>query len=170
MRNTKTILAALASLALIPTTVTAHTVIAPISGTVTAIYNYAPSGAYHGGVDISSGRCNYWSILGGLSGSVYWNVTIRTTGIYCNGSGSGTQNEVSHTFADGSTFRQWHFIKTSDSYDRTCDRCSLGNEGGTGNVTGPHTHQQIDKLGTIDTSWSKVVKGQIVSRGEIISH
>ena len=37
--------------------------------------------------------------------------------------------------------RLWHWIKDSDSYDRTCDRCQVGNEGGgvvlAGTVTGP---------------------------------
>jgi hypothetical protein len=171
MRHTKkTILASLASLALLPPTGTAaHTVIAPVSGTVTATHYY-PSGAYHGGVDISSGRCNYWGIYGGLLGSFYWNVTIRTTTLSCYGTGSGTQNEVNHPFADGLTLRQWHFIKTSDSYDRTCDRCVLGNEGGTGNVTGPHAHLQVDKYGTSDTSWLRVVTGQVVTRGEAIGY
>lgn len=170
MRNMmKTTLAALASLALIPVAATAHTVKSPHPGTVTATTYYS-SGAFHGAVDISSGRCNYWGVETGVVGSVSWNVTIRTVGVYCNGTGSGTQNEAAHTFADGYTFRLWHFIKTSDSFDRTCDRCQVGNEGGTGNATGPHTHLQSDKSGTKDTSWyaNYTVKGEAVDRTETI--
>lgn len=171
MRNTtKTILTALASLALIPAAATAHTVKSPFPGTVTATTYYS-SGTFHGAVDIGSGgRCNYWGAETGVVGSVYWNVTIRTTGIVCNGNGSGNQNEAKHVWESGWTFRQWHWIKTADSYDRTCDRCQVGNIGGTGNSTGPHAHLQQDKLGTNDTSWYSgyTTKGEAVDRSETI--
>ena len=168
--NMKTTLAALASLAIIPVTVTAApTIKSPFPGTVTATTNYS-SGKFHGAVDISSGRCNYWGAETGLVGSVKWDVTVRTTGVHCSGTGSGTQNEAKHVLASGWTFRQWHFIKTSDSYDRTCDRCQVGNEGATGNSTGPHAHLQHDKAGTNDTSWYSgyTTKGEAVDRTETI--
>jgi hypothetical protein len=170
MRNTmKKTLAVLTSVALIPTAALAVTIYAPHPGTVTATTYYS-SGSFHGAVDISSGRCNYWGVESPVHGTFSWNVTIRTTGIVCNGNGSGNQNEAKHVFSDGTTFRMWHFIKTADSYDRTCDRCQVGNEGGTGNSTGPHTHLQVDKNGTNDTSWYSgyTVKGEAVDRNEII--
>lgn len=174
MRNTmKTILAALASLALIPAVAAAsHRVGSPFPGDVTATTYYS-SGSFHGAVDISSrNACSYWGVETGVVGSLHWNVTIRTTGVVCYGNGSGNQNEVKHVFADGYTFRQWHFLKEPTSYDRTCDRCQIGDEGGTGNVTGPHTHMQYDRNGTNNTSWysSYTVKGEFLDRGETVGY
>jgi hypothetical protein len=169
----KTGLAALAMAALVPAAVTAHEVRGTHTGTVSATTYYPSSGKFHGAVDIAAGgTCNYWGAETGVVGSVSWNVTIRTTGVVCYGSGSGNQNEAKHVWASGWTFRQWHFIKTSDSYDRTCDRCQVGNIGGTGNVTGPHSHLQQDKLGTNDTSWYNgyTVQGEGVSRAETIGY
>jgi hypothetical protein len=165
-------LAALASLALVPAAVTAHEVRGTHPGTITATTTY-PSGGTHRAVDIGAGgRCNYWGAETGVVGSVSWNVTIRTSGVYCNGTGSGTQNEAKHLWENGYTFRQWHFIKTSDSFDRTCDRCQVGNIGATGNATGPHAHLQYDKLGTNDTSWYSgyTVYGEAVDRAETIGY
>jgi hypothetical protein len=171
MRYTmKMTLAALASLALLPTAASAVTVVAPHPGTVPSL-TYTASGAFHGAVDIVSGAgCNYWNVQSVVEGTFYWNVTINTAGSVCSGSGSGTQNEAKHGFGDGLVLRVWHFNKTADSYDRTCDRCALGNEGGTGNVTGPLTHVQVDKNGTKDTSWYSgyTTKGEYVDHGEIL--
>ncbi|HYH95061.1 hypothetical protein [Hyalangium sp.] len=165
----KTTLAALAALALIPTAASAYRVGSPFPGDVTATTYYS-SGSFHGAVDISSrNACGYWGVETGLVGSISWNVTIRTTTKVCYGNGSGNQNEVKHTFANGYTLRQWHFLKTASSYDRTCDRCQIGDEGGTGNVTGPHTHMQYDRSGTNSTSWySGTVKGEFLDRGETV--
>ena len=171
MRKTmKLTLTALASLALIPTAVTAHTVKAPHPGTITALTYYS-SGAFHGAIDVASGSgCNYWGVETGVVGSVYWNITINTSVSDCNGNGSGNQNEAKHVWADGWTFRLWHFNKTASSYDRTCDRCQVGDEGSTGNSTGPHTHLQQDKAGTHDTSWYSgyTSKGEYVDRSETL--
>jgi hypothetical protein len=171
MRNTlKMTLAALASLALIPSMAAAHTVKAPYPATVTATTYYS-SGAFHGAIDVASGSgCGYWGVETGVVGSVSWNVTINTTGTVCYGNGSGNQNEAKHVWADGWTFRLWHFLKTASSYDRTCDRCQVGDEGGTGNATGPHTHLQQDKAGTKDTSWYSgyTSKGEAVDRSETL--
>ena len=169
MHNTmKKTFAALAGLALIPTAAVAN-MYAPHPGTVMAT-TYHSSGAFHGAVDISSGRCNYWGVRVPLAGSRFWNVTIRTTSVACFGSGSGTQNEVKHVLADGWVVRMWHFIKTADSYDRTCDRCQIGNEGATGSVSSAHTHIQVDKNGTLDTSWysGHTVKGEVIDAGELL--
>jgi len=171
MRKTmKASLAALASLALIPAGVTAHTVKGPYTATVTTTTYYS-SGSFHGAIDVSSGSCNYWGVETAVVGSVYWNVTIRTSTHYCNsGSGSGTQNEALHTWADGWQFRLWHFNKTTASVDKTCDRCQVGDEGSTGNSTGAHTHLQQTKSGTYDTSWyaGYTTKGEAVDRSETL--
>jgi hypothetical protein len=170
MRNTmKTTLASLMSLALLPMAATAYTVGAPHPGTVTATTYYS-SGAFHGAVDISSGGCGVALVHTAVRGLLSWNVTIRTTAKTCYGNGSGNQNEVKHTFANGYTFRQWHFLYDPDlSKDQTCDRCAIGREGGTGNVTGPHTHLQYDKSGTNSTSWySGTVKGEYLDLDEVI--
>jgi hypothetical protein len=171
MRNTmKTTLASLMTLALLPTAATAYTVGSPFPGTVTATTYYS-SGAFHGAVDISSANaCGVALVHTAVRGVLAWNVTIRTTAKVCNGNGSGNQNEVKHTFADGYTFRQWHFLYDADlSKDKTCDRCAIGREGGTGNVTGPHSHLQYDKSGTHSTSWySGTVKGEFLDRDEAV--
>jgi hypothetical protein len=158
-------LAVLASLALLPTAASALTIKAPHPGTVTALTYYS-SGSFHGAVDISSGSCNYWGVETGVVGSYYWNITINTSINVCNGNGSGNQNEAKLVLADGRVLRFWHFNKTANSYDRTCDRCQVGDEGGTGNATGPHTHIQVDRNGTRDTSWYSgyITKGQQVDR------
>jgi hypothetical protein len=173
MRKTmKATLAVLASLAFIPAAATAsYRVGSPFPGTVTAVTYYS-SGAFHGAVDISSANaCGYWGVETGVVGSMSWNVTIRTEGVVCYGSGSGNQNEVKHVFADGYVFRQWHFLKEPTSYDRTCDRCQIGDEGGTGNVTGPHTHMQYDRNGSNNTSWySGTTKGEFLDRGETVGY
>ena len=165
-KTMKRTLAAVASLALFPAAVTAHTVKSPHPGTVTATTYYPSSGAPHNAVDISRGRCNYWGVETGVVGSYYWNITINTAVSVCNGNGSGNQNEAKLVLADGRVLRFWHFNKTANSYDRTCDRCQVGDEGGTGNATGPHTHIQVDKNGTRDTSWYSgyITKGQQVDR------
>ncbi|ATB30914.1 hypothetical protein [Melittangium boletus] len=171
MRNMmKTTLATLMSLALLPTAATAYTVGAPFPGTVTATTYYS-SGSFHGAVDLASGSgCGYWGVETAVQASLSWNVTIRTTSRVCYGNGSGNQNEVKHTFANGYTFRQWHFLYVAaTSKDKTCNRCQVGDEGGTGNVTGPHTHIQYDKSGTNSTSWySGTVKGEYLDRDEKI--
>jgi len=168
----KTVIVSVASLALVPAVATASwRVGSPFPGTVTATTYYS-SGAFHGAVDVSSGdACGYWGVETGVVGSLYWNVTINTTDKVCYGNGSGNQNEVKHTFANGYIFRQWHFLKSADSYDKTCDRCQIGDEGGTGNVTGPHSHMQYDHNGTNNTSWySGTTKGEFLSRGETVGY
>ncbi|HEX8822181.1 MAG TPA: hypothetical protein VF794_19805 [Archangium sp.] len=165
MRHTmKMTLAALASLALLPTAVSAHTVKGPHPGTVLATTYYS-SGSFHGAVDIASGAsCNSWGVETGVVGSVYWNVTIQSTTTACvTSSGSGNGNEARHHWADGWTFRVWHFVKTAASVDKTCDRCQVGDEG-------EHTHFHQDKSGTKDTSWYSgyTTKGEAVDRTETI--
>jgi hypothetical protein len=154
----------LAALALIPTAVAAHTVKAPHSGTVITTTYYS-SGAFHGAVDIqSSASCNYWGVETGVVGSVYWDVTIKSTTTACvTSSGSLTGNEAKHVWADGWVFRVWHFVKSAASVDKTCDRCQVGDEGEL-------THLHQDKNGTYDTSWYSgyTTKGEAVDRTETL--
>ena len=174
MRKTmKTTMAVLASLAFIPAVaIASYRVGSPFPGDVTATTYYS-SGTFHGAVDISSrNACGYWGVETGVVGSMSWNVTIRTTGDVCYGNGSGNQNEVKHTFANDYVIRQWHFLKEPTSVDKTCDRCQIGDEGGTGNVTGPHSHLQYDLNGTNNTSWYSdyTVKGEFLDRGETVGY
>jgi hypothetical protein len=167
----KKTLTALASLALLPAAATAaYRVGAPFPGTVLTT-TYSSSGSFHGAVDISSGQCNSWGVETGVVGSLHWNVTIRTTTLVCY-SGSGNQNEARHTFANGYSFRLWHFLKTADSYDRTCDRCQIGNEGGTDTLGTPHVHLQYDNNGTRNTAWYSgyTTKGEFLDRGETVGY
>lgn len=158
----KKALVVLASLSLAPTALAGYGVNAPFPGKV-KLHKNASLIPY--AVDIYSGSCGYWGVDTAVVGSLSWDVTIRTTGLVCNGSGSGSQNEVKHVFADGATFRQWHFAKNAYSYDRTCDRCIIGDEGGTGNVTSALSHLQYDRSGTMLTGWLSpdLVDGQSVS-------
>jgi hypothetical protein len=162
MRRALRVLAALPAVMFVSAAEAAYTIKASVPGTVTAT-TYFSSGAFHGAVDISSGRCNYWGVETGLVGSLHWNVTIRTTAITCYSSGSGNQNEAKHVFADGWTYRILNFIKTADSYDKTCDRCQIGNDSGM-------VHYQWDKNGTLNTAWYSgyTTKGEAVAIGETI--
>ena len=169
----KTTLAVLASLAFIPAAATASLRVgSPFPGEVTTATYYS-SGNFHGAVDIASGTCNSWGVQTGVVGSMFWNVTIATTAIMCGGgSGVSNPNTVKHTFADDFVFRQWHFIKTPASVDKTCDRCQIGNEGGTGNVTSPYTHMQYDLYGSNLTGWysSYTTRGEFLDRGETVGY
>jgi hypothetical protein len=173
MRNTlKTTLAVLTALAIIPTAATAALRVgSPFPGTVTATTYYS-NGDPHRAVDISSGRCNYWGVETGVYANLYWNVTVRTTGIVCSDDRSGYQNEAKHTFSNGNVFRLWHFIANADSRDRTCDRCQVGNEGGTGRATGAHVHLEFDVNGTNSTAWysNYTVRGEFLDRGETVGY
>ncbi|HZI08280.1 MAG TPA: hypothetical protein VEZ71_29945 [Archangium sp.] len=170
-KTMKKTLAVLASLALAPAALAETRVGSPIHGTVTATTYYS-SGSFHGAVDITnSGVCNAQPVRAPFPG--YWNVIIRTTGVYCYGNGSGNQNEARHAFADGWTFAIWHFIKTADSYSRTCTtNCNLGNLGGTGSVSSPLVHMQQTKSGTHDTSWYSgyTTKGEFLDAGETVGY
>ncbi|MFY0572667.1 hypothetical protein ACN28E_53795 [Archangium lansingense] len=152
-------LAALASLALIPTALAGNGVMAPHPGTVTAT-TYNTDGSFHGAVDISSGRCGYWGVQTAFVGSLFWNVTINSTATNC---AAPTGNVAVHNFADGRSYRIVDFLKTPASVDKTCDRCTIGDEG-------LRTHVQYNKNGTKDTSWYSGVttKGEAISAGEMI--
>jgi hypothetical protein len=166
----KRTLAALASLALIPATAAAWTVKAPHPGMIT-LTTYSSSGSFHGAVDLrpDSGICGDWGVETSVMGSLSWNVTIRMTE-GCYGSESGNQNEVKHVWADGYSFRVWNFIKTSASFDRTCDRCVIGGNGGLAGQDPHGTHVQYDKSGTRDTSWYSgyTTRGEVVDRTETL--
>jgi len=162
-------LMALACLAILPAAATARTVKSPFPGTITAT-TYYPSGGYHAAIDVSSGRCNYWGAETAVVGSLSWTVSINTTGVVCNGNGYENANLAYHSFSGGWKFTQKHFIKTADSKNRTCDRCQVGNEGGTGQATGPHAHLMYEKTGTKDTSWYSgyTTQGEAVTRDETV--
>ncbi|OJT17309.1 hypothetical protein BO221_45115 [Archangium sp. Cb G35] len=160
-------LAALASLALIPTATATTRVGSPIDGTVTATTYYS-SGSFHGSVDIA-GQCDD-PVRAPFPG--YWNVTIQTTSTVCTGSGSGLVNEAKHGFGDGLVFRIRHFIKNDKSYDRTCEgNCVLGLVGGV-HSNGPGVHLQLDKHGTHVTSWYSgyTTRGEFLSFDETVGH
>jgi murein DD-endopeptidase MepM/ murein hydrolase activator NlpD len=147
----------------LPVPVFAHYVKSPVNGTVTATTRYS-SGAFHGAVDIAPGSstCGVKSVTTAVAQTKYWNVTINTSSRVCYGNGSGNQNQAVASYANGWTFRQYHFNKSGSSYDRTCDRCYIGLVGGTGYATGPHSHLQYDRYGTKSTSWYSTVKGRYV--------
>lgn len=147
--------ASLAALALLPLVASAHTVKSPFPGTVTAT-TYSATGAFHGAVDVASDRCGYWGVTPGIVGTLSWNITIQSTSNSCV-TGVATGNEAKHTFADGTVYRIRNFIKTSVSFDKTCDRCEIGDEG-------IHMHVQVDKNGTKDTGWysAYTTKGEVV--------
>ena len=139
----------------------AHYVRPTHNGIVTATKYYS-NGSFHGAVDTGGGTCGSTSVSTAMEGTLYWSVTIRTSSKVCYGNGSGNANEVRHAFSGGWTFRQYHFNKSGYSYSRSCNRCTIGTLGGTGNATGPHSHLQWDKYGTRNSSWWWVSKGQHV--------
>jgi hypothetical protein len=167
----RVILVSLATL--IPATVlAAYTVKAPLDGKV-GDTTYTSSGSFHGAVDISGGICAETGVTTAVMGSLAWNVTIQNTSRECGMDATGgSNNTVSHTFASGRSLRQWHFNKSADSYDRTCDRCFIGTVGSAGLITGgiPRAHLQYDIQGTLITNWYPpyVTKGQTVTTSTTI--
>lgn len=156
---------------LIPLTALAFTVKAPLAGKVGDL-TYASTGAFHGAVDISGGVCAETGVTTAVVGSLSWNVSTPTLTRECSPDAtSGQSNEAKHTFANGYTLRQWHFNKSANSYDRTCDRCFIGTVGATGTADGkPRAHLQYDLQGTKITSWYSpyVTKGQSVTTSTTI--
>jgi hypothetical protein len=156
---------------LIPATVLAFTVKAPLDGKVSET-SYTSTGAYHAAVDISGGVCRETGVTTAVVGSLAWNVTVRTLTLECSPDAtSGYSNEAKHTFANGYTFRQWHFNKSDKSYDRTCDRCFIGTVGATGTADGrPRAHLQYDFQGTKVTGWylPYVTQGESVTTSTTI--
>ncbi len=171
--HTATICAAfVVAAALAPSSVEAHTryVKGPLTSSVVTSTAYRTSGAWHGAIDIagSQSSCGSATVTTAAVGTLYWNVTIRTSSKVCYGNGSSNVNEASHSFAYGWKFRQYHFVKSGSSYDRTCDRCAIGYHGGTGNVTGPHSHLQRDKYGTKSAGWIWAKRGASVTRSTTV--
>jgi hypothetical protein len=162
MRFTNPLVAVLCSIALVPAATFAGSisVYAASPGTVTATTTY-PNGGTHNAVDIAPGRCNADKHKLGPKVSWAWTVSAPTTGKVCNG--GGANNYVSHTLPGGYLYEEMHFIKTADSRSRTCNRCNIGNVGGTGQATGPHAHQAYRKHGTKLSTWYTVKRGQKVT-------
>jgi len=160
MRTPLKTLTALASLALVPTALAGNGVMAPHSGSVTAL-TYNSDGTFHGAVDITpNGPCGYWGVTTSFVGSFYWNITLNSTATTCT---AATGNVALHTFSDGRAFRVKDFLRTASSFDRTCDRCVIGD-------SGIYTHIQYNKNGTKDTSWYSgyTSKGEVIDDGELI--
>jgi murein DD-endopeptidase MepM/ murein hydrolase activator NlpD len=170
MNMLKVLLVTIIAFAL-PGTVDAHYVHAPANGTVTATTYYS-SGTFHGAVDIAPGAsgCGITAMNTAVVQTKFWDVTIRTSSKVCYGNGSGHQNEAAASYANGWKFRQWHFNRSGSSYDRTCDRCTIGVLGGTGLASGPHAHLQYDRYGTKSTSWYSVSKGRYVYKTSTVGY
>lgn len=162
MRFKSPFLAVLCSLSLVPAATFAGSVsvYGSCSGKVTATTNY-PGGGSHDAVDMSPGRCNKDKHRLGPNATWAWTVSAPNTGVVCNGGGSN--NIVSHELPNGYKYEEMHFIKTSDSRSRTCNRCNIGNVGGTGQATGPHVHQAYRKQGKKLNNWYTVTQGQTVT-------
>ena len=175
MSELKTMLVlALGAIAILsPASVAARNVHSPVAGVVTTT-TYYKSGYPHRAVDVAPyGGCGSKNVNTAVAGSLYWNVTINTSSKVCNGNGSGRQNQARHNFSNGWAFRQWHFNRSGSSYDRTCDRCTIGKAGGTGNASGPHAHLQRERYGTLTIGWYTRIKhppyrGKSVSTGTVI--
>ena len=153
---------ALAALALFPLAASAVTVKSPIPGTV-MVTTYQTSGAFHGAVDVSSGRCNVWDILAPAVGSLSWSLNLRNSVTTCANT-TANDNVLKHVFANGFTLRLTNFLATSDSRERTCDRCSFGRENVGGAAIPTYVHVEVTKNGTLDTSWY----GGYTTRGEAV--
>jgi hypothetical protein len=159
------------AVAAIPATALAHYVKSPLGGTVTATTYYS-SGSFHGALDIAgpASTCGSTSVTTAVAQTKFWDVTIRTSSRVCYGNGSGNENSAVASYTNGWKFRQFHFNRSSASYDRTCDRCYVGTHGGTGRATGPHSHIQYDRYGTRSTSWYSVSRGRYVDRSTNVGY
>lgn len=162
-------LVALASVSVLVSSASlARNVEAPLAGTVAAT-TYYPSGSFHGAVDIRGGTCGVTPVKTGAVGSLAWTVTIRSTATGC-ASSMPAQNEVSHAFANGGTFRIRSFLASAGSYNRTCDRCNIGTAYVfNGSAIVDPLHLQYDRYGTRSTSWyAGTVNGEALSAGEVV--
>jgi hypothetical protein len=171
MKFRSTAIAAFAvATAFVPSAVEARSVKGPLNSSTVTSTAYRRSGAWHGAIDIAAAAstCGKATVTTAAVGTLYWNVTIRTSSKVCYGNGSSRVNEATHAFSYGWKFRQYHFVKSGSSYDRTCDRCVIGYHGGTGNVTGPHSHLQRDKYGTKSASWISAKRGAYVTRSTTV--
>ncbi len=167
-KKTLAALACLAALTPVPSPA-AYTVGAPTPGSVgaTAIY----MGTTHNAVDIAGSTCQN-AITTGIVGSLSWNVTINSPNVFCNDS-RGFNNEVTHAFATGYTFRLRGLNNSAGSYDRTCDRCNIGTTYMFyGNNANHPLHLQYDRYGTRNTSWYSAYtsSGEGLSQGEVVGY
>lgn len=115
---------------------------------------YNCSSGIHTALDIGNGTCGSWNHRAMLVGSHYYYLYggcgSACYGSSCNG-GAGNYYVVSG--ASGWDFRQLHSIANGSTYSQTCDRCALGLIGGTGQVTGPHSHSDNRQYGTRASAW-----------------
>ena len=106
---------------------------------------------YPGALAISNNTCGVWHMHGMLVGSHYWRVSGANSN--CVSTPQVPQNYVYVTGSNGYAFSQYHHNHSANSYSRTCDRCSLGLVGSTGNSYGGHVCAQNTLNGSTVTAW-----------------
>ncbi len=132
----------------------AATAYGPICDTAAKVV--CPSGSFVA-LEISNNTCGTWNHRAMLDGSYayryYGGCANACAGTSCNG---GAGNYYVVTGASGWDFRQLHFNANTSSGSKTCDSCSLGLVGGTGQTTFAHSHSDNRQYGTRKTSWASV--------------
>jgi hypothetical protein len=139
-----------------PGTATAVTAVGPFCDTaakVTSTTYFTCTSGTHSALDVGGVACgtplraplvgtHYYRFYGGCANTC--------SGSTCNG---GAGNYYGVTGSSGWDFRILHLNADANSFSKSCDRCLLGQVGGTGSVSNPHVHFDNRQYGTRKTSW-----------------
>lgn len=137
-------------------TATAATAMGPVCNTAAKVISTTYTtctGANHSALDIGGVPCGeplYGPLVGNYYYRFYGGCSNLCSGSTCNG---GAGNYLVVTGANGWDFRILHANADANSFSKTCDRCRLGQVGGTGSATSAHVHLDNRQYGTRKTAW-----------------
>jgi hypothetical protein len=107
--------------------------------------------SHPGALSISNGTCSMWNMRAMLVGTFYWNVYGANSN--CINTPQVPQNFVRVIGSNGYNFSQYHHNHSASSYSRSCDRCTLGLVGATGQAYGARVCAQNSYNTTVLTAW-----------------